>query len=170
MKCWLPVLMGLACLASPVIAGEPVEFSGEVVSIADGDTLTILSEQTSHVVRLSLIDAPEKGQAFSQVAKQNLARLAFRKVVDARCAPKTDRYARLLCEVFVDGISVNRQQVRNGMAWVYRDYVPPHALEDMVSMESAAQADRRGLWQLPNPTPPWVYRQQRREASEERGD
>ena len=45
--------------------------SGEVISIADGDTLTILdSSKTEHKIRLAAIDAPEKAQPFGQKCKR----------------------------------------------------------------------------------------------------
>ena len=41
------------------------ELRGKVVSIADGDTITVLdAEMVQHKIRLQGIDAPEKKQAF----------------------------------------------------------------------------------------------------------
>jgi endonuclease YncB( thermonuclease family) len=41
---------------------------GKVISVADGDTITVLDEsRTQHKIRLAGIDAPEKGQAFGQI-------------------------------------------------------------------------------------------------------
>lgn len=44
------------------------DFSGRVVSIADGDTLTVLVERQQVKIRLVEIDAPEKAQAFGNRA------------------------------------------------------------------------------------------------------
>jgi len=47
------------------------EIQGRVVSVADGDTLTVLdASHTQHRVRLNGIDAPETRQAYSQVSKR----------------------------------------------------------------------------------------------------
>jgi endonuclease YncB( thermonuclease family) len=54
--------------------------AGRVVKIADGDTLTILDAgNKQRQVRLSEIDAPEKGQAFGTQSKQSLSALCFSK-------------------------------------------------------------------------------------------
>lgn len=65
-----------------------------MVGISDGDTITVLDRaKTQHKIRLSGIDAPEKGQAFGERSKQNLAGLLHGKRVEERC-PKRDRYGR----------------------------------------------------------------------------
>lgn len=55
--------------------------------------LDALNQQ--HKVRLNGIDAPETGQAFSQVAKSNLSLLVFGQDVLVVWA-KVDRYGRLV--------------------------------------------------------------------------
>ena len=45
---------------------------GEVVSVSDGDTITLLdANKTQHKIRLAGIDAPEKSQAFGQASKKS---------------------------------------------------------------------------------------------------
>ena len=46
------------------------QFSGKVVSVLDGDTIDVLYNRRAKRIRLNGIDAPEKGQAFGQKAKQ----------------------------------------------------------------------------------------------------
>ncbi len=53
------------------------DFSGRVVSVADGDTITVLVGRDQVKVRLVEIDAPEKAQAFG-----NKAGVVWRWVVD----------------------------------------------------------------------------------------
>jgi len=44
--------------------------TGKVVSVTDGNTITILTQQHEQIeIRLSAVDTPEKGQAFGQKAK-----------------------------------------------------------------------------------------------------
>jgi len=59
-------------------------WSGEVVGITDGDTITVLHSKTLKDVKIRLygIDTPEKGQAFSKRAKQFTSDIVFGKVVE----------------------------------------------------------------------------------------
>jgi len=62
-----------------------------VVSVADGDTITLLdSNRQQHRIRLAGIDAPEKAQPFGKRSKQHLSELAFGKEAKADCY-KVDR-------------------------------------------------------------------------------
>lgn len=130
------------------------DFSGRVVSIADGDTITVLVERQQVRVRLVEIDAPEKAQAFGNRSKQSLSDMCFDK--EARIQEKSkDRYGRILGRVICDEIDANAEQVRRGMAWVYDKYVTDHAL---YQLQNQAKAASRGLWYDPDPVPPWDWR------------
>lgn len=138
--------------------------TGKVVSVADGDTLTILdSARAQHKVRLAQIDAPETGhgknkpaQPFGNDSKQSLAELTFGKFVTASCGD-TDRYGRSVCGIAVDDLDVNREQVRRGMAWVYRRYAHDKSL---YQVEEEARNAKRGLWRVSGSVPPWEWRKQ----------
>ena len=50
------------------------EFTGKVVGVTDGDTITVLAEgNKQHRVRLQHIDCPERHQPFWAKAKQSLS-------------------------------------------------------------------------------------------------
>jgi endonuclease YncB( thermonuclease family) len=52
------------------------QFSGSVVKIVDGDTYDILlTDKNVFRIRMNGIDAPEKGQAYSQKAKDYLGKI-----------------------------------------------------------------------------------------------
>jgi endonuclease YncB( thermonuclease family) len=134
---------------------------GEVVRVADGDTVTVLdSSKIQHIIRLAGIDAPEKGQPFSNRSKQNLSDLVFRKHVVVGY-DKIDRYGRLVGKVRVNGSDANLEQLRAGLAWVFRQYEHELSAEDRKSYNEAelsSRAARRGLWSDPKPQPPWQFR------------
>jgi endonuclease YncB( thermonuclease family) len=116
----LPPLAVLVAL-SGAPAAHAADFTGRVVGVSDGDTLTVLLDGRTPVkVRLYGIDAAETGQDFGSRAKQAASDLAFGKTVTVR--PRdTDRYGRTVAEVILpDGRSLNREMVRQGMAWWYR--------------------------------------------------
>jgi endonuclease YncB( thermonuclease family) len=94
-------------------------FSGRVVGIADGDTITVLRAGREVKVRLHWIDCPERGQAFGRRAKQAKSRLVFGKTVVVE-PTDADRYGRTVGRVFVDGQDINLELVSPRMAWWFR--------------------------------------------------
>jgi micrococcal nuclease len=106
--------------ASSASAGE---YGARVIGITDGDTLTVLTAQKTKVkIRLAGIDAPESGQELGTRAKQAASELAFGKIVTIIERDK-DRYGRTVADDWLtDGRSLNREMVRNGLAWWYRKY------------------------------------------------
>lgn len=145
----------LCCL---VLAASPTwseTLHGKVVGVADGDTLTILSPNSTQTrIRLFGIDAPEKSQAFGHKSKVSLSDLVFGRDVDV-VVETQDRYGRTVGTVIHRGSDVNLEQVRRGMAWVYLKYSrDPNYLE----AETGARTTHRGLWIDEDPMPPWVYR------------
>ncbi|MDE2599064.1 MAG: thermonuclease family protein [Rhodocyclaceae bacterium] len=154
----------LALFISASHAGEVIK--GEVVSISDGDTLTVLDvEHVQHKIRLSGIDAPEKSQPFGQRSKQALAEQVFRKQVTVEWH-KQDRYHRTVGRVITaDGADSNLRQIELGMAWHYKQYQreqPPAERERYNQAEETARSQRIGLWQDMNPEPPWEFRHKKR--------
>lgn len=67
MRVGVSVLLGLFLLTSLSFGTELI---GKVVGVLDGDTLEVLHNTHPERIRLSGIDCPEKGQAYSTRAKQ----------------------------------------------------------------------------------------------------
>ncbi len=154
-------------LISPAFAETLV---GVVVGVSDGDTITVLdAERQQHKVRLGGIDAPEKAQPFGQRSKENLSRLVFKKEVAVDWT-KRDRYGRIVGKVMVQPsdcptcpktLDAGQAQLSVGMAWWYRKYAKEQPPEDRGRYEfeeQEARARRVGLWQDPDPVPPWEWR------------
>jgi endonuclease YncB( thermonuclease family) len=67
--------------------GPAADFPAKVVGISDGDTLTVLTTDKTHVkIRLHGFDAPETGQDFAARSKQASSELASGKAVTVRPA------------------------------------------------------------------------------------
>lgn len=132
---------------------------GKAVRILDGDTFEILvNGNSTYKVRLSDIDAPEKGQDFGQVSKQALSELL--KGNDLQVTyDKLDRNKRILGHVYQGNTYVNLELVKQGLAWHYKKYSKD---ERFARAENDARQKKRGLWILKSPIAPWDYRANRR--------
>lgn len=155
------LLATLLCLPHPTWGAELI---GRVVGLADGDTITILTPDRRQVrIRLGEIDTPESRQPYGTRARQALSDLIFGK--DVRVTVQdTDRYGRTVGRVYEGRVDVNAEMVRQGAAWVYRQYSRDASL---LQLEAEAKAARRGLWALPEAerTPPWEWRAAERGGS-----
>jgi endonuclease YncB( thermonuclease family) len=147
------------------VAAPAENLGALVVGVTDGDTIKVLRNGRHEALRLHGIDAPEKGQAFGQRAKQFTSGLAFGKTVAVRVRG-LDRYGRTIGDVVLpDGRNLNQEVVRAGYAWWYRRY---SADQRLAALEAEARAARRGLWADPNPQPPWEWRKGRPRAEPKR--
>lgn len=164
-------------MATSVVSVPPLQasqdFHAQVVRVTDGDTIVVEDvDGLHHKVRIVSIDAPEKGrrdytgQAYSERARQNLARLVEKRSVflDVR---ELDDYGRILAQVWVGGagevdrVDAGLEQVCAGYAWFYEAFASTLAPTDQKAYracQAAAMGDRRGLWRASNPVPPWVWR------------
>jgi len=152
------LLLFVFALPCPALAQS---FSGRVVAVSDGDTLTVLTAAKEQIkVRINGIDAPEKAQPFGQASKQNLSRLVFGRAVTIE-SNKRDRYGRTVGKVLTDGRDAGLEQVKAGFAWRFKEYEREQSPEDRrayAEAETEARKARRGLWQDPAPVPPWEFR------------
>lgn len=170
---WLRTAVALVLLSLANSASAEV-LRGEVVSIQDGDTVTVLDDaKVQHKIRLQGIDAPERRQAFSRRSTENLSRLVFRKRVEVHWE-KRDRWGRLIGKLMVapEGcadcgatVDTGLAQVESGLAWWYRHFAREQTPEDRAAYEAAetkARKNKRGLWTDPDPTPPWEFRRSKK--------
>lgn len=147
--------MGLALLTLLLCQAE---ITGKCVGVADGDTITVLSNEREIRVRLSGIDAPEKSQPFGNAARERLRELCHGKQVVVKTAGR-DKYGRTIGEVLVDCESVNLRLLQEGQAWHYKRYdqTPEYAAAEIDAHEA-----KRGLWADDRAVPPWEWRRGKR--------
>ena len=153
--------IALLLLVAPIAAcGETL--TGSVVSVADGDTITVLVAGEREKVRLAEIDAPERGQPWGRRAKQALTEKVAGHVVQVE-TDYNDRYGRRVGHVVYSGRDINRELVREGHAWVYRQWLRD---ETLIDDEAHARSTRAGLWSLADAerVPPWQWRDVHRAA------
>ena len=148
--------MSLVLLLSPCAISQT--YSGKVVSVADGDTITILTKDKQQVkISLYGIDTPEKGQEFGNRAKRFTTSLVADEYVLVEQIT-TDRYGRIVALVFLNDLNVNKEIVRSGFAWVYRKYCSELICKEFYDEEENARFARLGLWHDAKPQPPWEWR------------
>lgn len=151
--CWLLLVLALPSLAQA--------WSGMVVKVTDGDTVTVLDQENRQVkIRLYGIDAPERKQPYGGKATEHLRQLVTLKDVEVVEFAK-DRYGRVVADLTLDGESIPGSMVRDGYGWVYRQYCTKDFCRDWVGLEAQARQARAGLWVDKAPTPPWLWRRKK---------
>ena len=131
--------------------------TGKVVSIADGDTITVLdSSKTQHKIRLYGIDCPESHQDFGQKAKEFTSGLVFGQNVEVKVMD-TDRYGRSVGVVSIGSKTLNEELLKSGMAWHYAQYCKASFCSQWNQYQTDARNKKIGLWSVANPTPPWEF-------------
>ncbi len=130
-------------------------FHAKVIGVTDGDTIVVLTDSAKQIkIRLEGIDCPESGQDFGQRAKQVTVELCFNKDVRIVETGK-DRYGRTLAFIYVGNLCINKELLRQGMAWHYKKYNHDGELE---RLENEARDKRVGLWSQSSAIPPWEFR------------
>jgi len=133
-------------------------WEGKVVSVTDGDTIKVLKDGKQVKVRLAAIDTPEKGQPYGQAAKKFTAKLVAGKIVKV-WPTDTDRYGRTIAFVFVGGVDLNKELLKAGLAWHYKQYSRD---PELAKLEFEARAKKVGLWSEPDPVAPWEWRKMKK--------
>ena len=159
-RTWISFITLVFLLSLPV---HTWAWSGEVVGITEGDTITVLNSKTLKDVKIRLygIDCPEGGQAFSKRAKQFTSKMVFGKVVEVG-AITVDHYGRTVSLVYVEGKGVCDELIRAGLAWVYYLYCNLPICAEWKNLEAEAMEAKRGIWSVHNPIPPWEFRRKKR--------
>lgn len=163
---WLPAPVGVMAQSQPSAkAAEQLpeipkrDFSGaercRVVSIADGDTITIERGGQTERLRLLGIDTPEtkdprkEVQYYGKEASEFLSNLLRGEEVYVVTETKAakDKYGRTLAHVYraPDGLWANLELVRQGYAQVYSG----EAFQDInlfLAYQRKARESEKGLW------------------------
>ena len=152
---FLPLIL---LVTSPCLSSA---FSGKVIRVADGDTITVLRDKEQVRIRLYGIDCPEKGQPYSKRAKNFTSKIVFGENVRVERITE-DRYGLTVGMVFLGGLHLNEELIAVGLAWVYTRYCDRPICQKWKRLEFEAREAKMGLWAEPNPIPPWEFRRERR--------
>lgn len=149
--------------------GYAAAWEGVVVKVLDGDSIVIQRSGEINTIRLYGIDTPEYKQAYSNKAKQFTRRLVNGQRVSVEEKDR-DRYGRIVALVVSQGKLVNRELVREGLAWYYPHYCREQPLcNELRSLENQAKKEGRGLWRDRNPVSPMEWKRQQKNISSQGG-
>ncbi|MBX3064312.1 MAG: thermonuclease family protein [Anaerolineae bacterium] len=135
----------------PVVGSNPNEAYATVVDVVDGDTIKVNLNGQVYSVRYIGMDTPEmtfgKNEPFAHEAYEfNKSLVQGRQVLLVRDVSETDRYGRLLRYVYADGIFVNAELVRQGLASAAT--FPPDVAHqaEFTALMKEARENKRGMW------------------------
>ncbi|MCP9909383.1 thermonuclease family protein [Cyanobium sp. BA20m-p-22] len=157
---WAFLLGGLLLVAAPAHAAS-------VLSVGDGDTITVTEGSRRIKVRLACIDAPETSQSpygmEARKALQVLLPVGSQVTLNSKA---TDRYGRSVAEVLKGSTNINQSLVGSGNAFVYWQYIGGCDRQTYSRLENDARLKGAGVWAVPGGIQrPWDYRRSRRSGS-----
>ncbi|MEG1338686.1 thermonuclease family protein [Cetobacterium sp.] len=130
-------------------------FSGKVIKVADGDTITVLRDGKKVRVRFYGIDAPEKKQEYGVKSLSVLKNMIDGKIVEVKEKDK-DQYGRVVGEVYYNDKNLNLYMLETGNAWWYKQYAKDNI--EFAAAQEKAKLEKLGLWKESNPMAPWEFR------------
>jgi len=130
-----------------------------VVSIADGDTITVEPVQGGYraKVRLHGIDCPELNQPYGQAAKAFVTEAVLFKTVNVQPVPQgKDRYGRIVAVIEIPDKGILQELLlQAGLAWVYPQYC--RNCSSWEAMQTQARNQKKGLWAEDSLIEPWAW-------------
>ena len=152
MRAALTLLLCLV-LATPALAGQ-AQFTAVVITVTDGDTITVLTQDKQQSkIRLYGIDAPKRGHAFGNRAKQTTMDAVHGKNVTVQPIEK-DHHQTLAVVFMPGGRSLSEHLVRAGLASIDTQHCTQEDICDSLRrLEKSAKAQKRGMWEDRTPVP-----------------
>ncbi|MEK7597994.1 MAG: thermonuclease family protein [Patescibacteria group bacterium] len=118
-----------------------------VTEVSDGDTFKLSDGKT---FRLYGVNAPEVKEPFYEEAKMFTQNLVLGKEINFEQEEnyKVDKFGRELGYVFIDGVNLNIELVRNGLARVilYEKRAKIKYQDELLTAEKEAKEIRLGVW------------------------
>lgn len=133
----------------------------KVIAVSDGDTLTCYRlnlRRSQTKLRFAYIDAPESTQSYGAESKRLVKKMVYRKFVRVKITD-VDRYGRCVGVIYRFRRNINEEMIKRGAAWVYEEYIKdPKQRKHMISLQSKASKNKKGLWRANRPVRPSIYR------------
>jgi len=150
------IRISLFFLAAVLLSSTCFAYSGVVVNVYDGDSITIMNKGKKLRVSLYGIDAPELKQEHGPESRDFLASFINKETVEAAPIGKV-RKGKMAGTIMLGDDNINELMILNGKAWVDRKACSEDFCNTWIKMEEAAKATKKGLWSSPDPEPPWEF-------------
>jgi endonuclease YncB( thermonuclease family) len=153
------IVVVLSLMICSQLPAKAATLQAKVTQVDSGNSLVVSNINRPLRIKLKAIEPPESGQPFSDAARDHLKALVFDKAVAVEYTHLASGY--LEAKVFLNGIDIGSQMLRDGVAWYNRsaDYTLSQADRDLYAQcEQAARNEKRGLWQDSSAVAPWQFR------------
>jgi endonuclease YncB( thermonuclease family) len=140
---------------------------GIVTKVTDGNTMQVTAtNRTKLKVRLYGIYAPETGKS-GQPYGTNAQRALEEMVVDKHVRLEVmavDQSKNTVAIVWTVDNVVNKEMLKSGWAWAYRQYLDSPYASEYIELEEQARNEHRGVWEQNDPRPPWESKKQQKKS------
>jgi micrococcal nuclease len=157
----LRIVSILICILVPGLKGYSQAYKGNIIRVIDGDTYVFLTSSGSLTVRMYGIDAPERDQPYSKESSEFLSKYLNNEAITK--VNGTDKDDRSVGTLLVNGRDINLLSLKGGFSWHYKRYSSD---KDYAAAEEYARRNKLRIWSLPNPIPPWTWRQRKTRYTE----
>jgi len=134
-------------------------WQGQVVDISNGDAITVLHDGREEKVFLYGIKCPMQRQNFGPESKNFTSQMVTGRIVEVR-PMLVDSNGRAIVIVSVNGMSLNEELVKAGLARVLAQYCMDTSCPMWIRNQEEAQIKKIGLWSTENLTPPSEFRRE----------
>lgn len=163
MFCMLTQLLAFPCYAK----GSIRTVEGVVTKVIDGDSMLVTATNGKKLnIRLYGVDAPEVGtpeQPFGKNAQRALEVMVANKNVRLEIMAATKSKSTVAIVWTVENV-VNKEMLKNGWAWAYRQGLRSPYATEYIALEEQARIEQRGLWEQRNPQAPWEFSKQQKKS------
>lgn len=156
----------ICSLAFILFAGtaKSEEIQGRVMSVSSGDNFIMFATDGLQVpVQLYGVAAPERSQRHGLEAANFLNYLILQRDVIVKVY-SSDELGRVMGVVTLDDKNINRSMIRQGYAWRHaKECRKASFCGEWNRVQEEARKERRGVWSVKEPIPPWEWQQGRRQ-------
>ena len=132
-------------------------WQARVADIISGDTIKVLHNEELKIISLYGIECPGGKQPYSKEAAEFITGLILGQMieVDPILSSGQDRVTGI---VYFKDQCLNEELIKAGLAWVSLKTARIARIRvAWRSLESEAKESGKGLWNDPNPIPPWKF-------------